>query len=317
MQSDVSVTKSSQIVKKQKPLTKKSFFNSPKVAPYVFISPFIISFLLFLLYPTISTIIMSFQDISGPGTAPFVGLKNYAKLGNEHYFNALKTSSEYTILTLLILIPLPLLLAVLLNSKNLPGRNFFRSALFMPALTSIIVAGIFFRYTFGQMPTALINSIIALFGHEPVKWLQNWGTAMFALVVLATWRWLGVNIIYFLSALQSIPAEQYESADIDGANAWNKLIKITIPSLKPVIIYVLTISVYGGYAMFAESFAYWQTSTTGDIGLTIVQYLYQTGFNQANFGLGSAVGITLLAIVFVVNLIQLTAMGFFKKESDL
>jgi arabinosaccharide transport system permease protein len=158
--------------------------------------------------------------------------------------------------------------------------------------------------------------ILETFGIAKKTWLQDKHTAMLAMVVVCTWRWLGVNIIYFISGLQGIPVEQYESASIDGANEWHKFLKITVPGLKPVIIYVVTISVYGGYAMFAESYALFGPRSPGDIGLTLVSLIYQQGFNENNFGAGSAVGITLLGIVLVVNLIQLTLTGFFKKESD-
>ena len=283
--------------------------------PYIFVLPFIISFLVFFLYPMISTVIMSFQEIAGPEDVKFIGLDNYKNLFNEHFFNALSVTTRYTFWTILVLIPLPIALAVFLNSKSVIGSNFFRSALFIPALTSVIVAGLFFRLAFGEQETTLVNAILGKLGISPVVWLQGKHTAMFVMVVLCTWRWLGVNIIYFLSGLQGIPAELYESASIDGANALQKFKNITLPGLKPVIIYVLTISVYGGYSMFAESFALWGgPRSPGEIGMTLVNYIYQQGFNQNDLGFGSAVGITLLLIVMIVNLVQLKFMGFFRKE---
>ena len=288
--------------------------NSVKVVPYIFVLPFILTFLIFFLYPMISALIMSFQDIAGFGDVTFVGFKNYRNLLNPHYYNALRISFLYTFFTIAILIPLPLVLAVLLNEKLLKGRNFFRSALFMPALTSVIVGGMFFRFAFGTQPTALFNQLIGLFGMEPITWLQGKWTGMLAMVVLCVWRWTGVNIVYFLAGLQAIPRELYESAEIDGANSTQKFFHITIPSLKPVIIFVITISVFGGFSMFAESFAYWTSRSPGDIGLTLVAYIYQTGFNYNNFGFASAIGITLLIIIMTVNLIQLNIFGFFKKD---
>ncbi|MCX7711699.1 MAG: sugar ABC transporter permease [Clostridia bacterium] len=300
-----------------KKVKRKLKFKQENVAPYVFVLPFIVSFLIFFLYPIISTGIMSFQEILGPEDVKFIGLKNYQNLLNEHFYNALWVTTKYTFWTILVLIPLPILIAVLLNSKMTKGSNFFRSAFFIPALTSVIIAGLFFRLAFGEQETTLLNSILGMFGVPPKVWLQGKNTAMFAMVLLCTWRWLGVNMIYFLSGLQGIPTEQYESASIDGANAWHKFISITVPGLKPVIIYVITISVYGGYSMFAESYTMFAgPRSPGDIGLTLVNYIYQQGFNENNLGAGSAVGITLLGIVMIVNLIQLTLTGFFKKESE-
>lgn len=291
--------------------------NSTRVMPYVFVAPFIITFLLFFLYPIISALIMSFQEIRGPGDVSFIGLKNYRNLANPHYLNALSVSFRYTFWTIFVLIPLPLLLAVMLNSRLTFARNFFRSALFIPALTSVIVAGMFFRYAFGEQSTALFNQLTALIGiDEPVKWLQGKHSGMFALVILCVWRWLGVNILYFLAGLQSIPPELYEAAEIDGAGTIKKFLYITIPSLKSVIIYVITISVYGGFSMFAETYAYWTSRSPGDIGLTLVSYIYSSGFNNNNFGFAAAIGVTLLLIILVVNVIQLSFFGFFNQEKD-
>jgi len=291
----------------------KTLFHSQKVAPYVFISPFLIAFVLFLAYPIFDAVLMSFKEIV-PGEEKFIGLENYQALNNTHFWAAVGNSLEYTFWTLVVLIPLPLILAVWLNSSKMVAKNFFRSTLFVPALTSIIVGGAIFRLIFGELPTAPMNSILASFGVEPQKWANEAGTGMLLMVLLATWRWLGVNIIYFLSGLQSIPTEMYEAADIDGAGAIQKFWRITVPMLKPVSIYVLTISIYGGLAMFTESFVYWRTQSPNDIGLTIVGYLYQQSFEFFNLGFGAAIGITLLLGVLVLNLIQLAVFGQFRKE---
>ncbi|ORC34099.1 arabinose transporter permease [Marispirochaeta aestuarii] len=289
-------------------------FYSARLAPYVFVLPFLLVFFVFFLYPTISSIIMSLHDVKGFGNWEFIGLKNYERLNNIHFFNALRTSSLYTFLTIVILIPVPMIIAIFLNSKLMLARNFFRSVVFMPALISVVVAGIAFRLLFGNTEVALINSILARFGIEPVRWMLNKSTGMFLMVVLGTWRYAGVNMIYFMSGLQAIPVELYESASIDGAGVFRKFFGITLPLLKPIAIYVLTISIYGGYAMFTESYVFWNQSMPGDIGMTIVRYMYQEGLLQNRLGVGSAVGVTLLAIVFVINIIQLRLFGMFRKE---
>lgn len=313
----MNINTASSIELKPKKASKKFHLKQEKIAPYIFVLPFILTFLVFFLYPIISTVIMSFQQILGPEDITFVGLKNYRNMINEHFFNALWVTTRYTFWTILVLVPLPMVLSIFLNNKKVIGRNIFRSAFFLPALTSVIVAGLFFRLAFGEQDTTLANMLLGIFGISKKVWLQQGHTAMLVMVVLCTWRWLGVNIIYFLSGLQSIPVEQYESASIDGANEWKKFLKITVPGLKPVIIYVVTISVYGGYAMFSESYTLFSgPRSPGDIGLTLVGLIYQQGFNENNFGAGSAVGITLFGIVMILNVIQLTLTGFFKKESD-
>jgi arabinosaccharide transport system permease protein len=221
---------------------------------------------------------------------------------------------RYTFWTILVLVPVPVLLAAVLNSRFTWARIFFRSAFFMPALTSVIVAGMFFRYAFGSQDSTFVNALLGIFGIPPRKWLMERNTGMFALVVLCTWRWLGVNIVYFLSGLQNISPELYESADIDGANIVEKFLHITVPGLRPVIIYVITISVYGGLSMFAESFAFWTARSPADIGLTLVGYIYYAGFTNNDLGFASAVGVTLILIIMIITVIQLSLFGFFKKE---
>ena len=293
----------------------KSLPYSQKAAPYVFIAPFVIIFLIFFLYPIISTVIMSFQSVV-PGKTQFIGVENYRKMWNSTFFTALKNSAVYTLWTCAILIPIPMLLAVMLNSKKMLTKGFFRSSLFIPALVCVVVAGITFRLIFGERDTALMNSILVHLGMEPIKWLagpRKW-TTMFALVTLCCWRWMGVNIMYYLSALQSISEELYESAEIDGASAWQRFRYISVPLVRPTTIYVLTISIYGGLAMFAESRMLFANTELGNQALTIVGYLYRVGIRKMNYGLGSAIGIVLLILTLAVNLIQLTLTGFFRKE---
>lgn len=288
--------------------------NSQKIAPYVFVLPFILSFLIFFAYPLVNAVIMSFQEVL-PGETSFVGLDNYEKLWNENFGAALFNSTRYTLWTLLLLIPVPMVLAVFLNSKKMLASKFFRSTIFIPALTSVVVAGVVFRLIFGELDGALMNTILHLFGIESKQWLYSSNLAMFALLVLAGWRWIGINVLYFLSALQSIPGELYEAAEIDGAGKMRKFMRITVPLLKPITVYVVTITIYGGYAMFTESYMLWAGKPSPqNIGLTMVGYIYQQGFQYFDLGFGSAIGITLLAITLVVSLLQLTLTGLFKKE---
>ncbi|MGG4092628.1 carbohydrate ABC transporter permease [Paenibacillus lautus] len=294
----------------------KKFLYSQKVAPYVFVLPFILVFLIFWVLPLGSSFGMSFQKTQLGQEADWIGLANYGKLmGDGVFLKAVTNSAIYMILTLLILIPFPMLFAVLINNKFMWGREFFKSSFFFPALTSVVVAGTIFRLMFGEMEGSLINSILGWFGIDPVKFLKGQVTGFIALVALATWRWTGVNTLYFLSGLKNIPGEYYEAASIDGASAFQKFTKITMPLLKPTTIYVLTISIYAGLAMFIESMMLWNgNNSPKNIGLTIVGYLYRQGIEKNNLGYAAAVGIVLLAITMIINLTQLTLSGMFKKE---
>lgn len=294
----------------------KRFLYSQKVAPYVFVLPFVLVFLIFWIYPLASSVGMSFQKVTLGQEAQWVGFDNYAKLmGDKTFFKAVANSAVYMVLTLVILIPFPMLFAVLINSRIMWGREFFKSSFFFPALTSVVVAGTIFRLMFGEMEGSLINSILGWFGIDPIKFLKGQVTGYIALVALATWRWTGVNMLYFLSGLKNIPDDYYEAASIDGASSWQKFTRITMPLLKPTTIYVVTISIYAGLAMFIESMMLWNgNNSPKNIGLTIVGYLYRQGIEKNNLGYAAAVGIVLLAITMIINLTQLAFSGMFKKE---
>ncbi len=197
-----------------------------------FTAPFIISFLVFFLYPIISVFIMSFQRIL-PGEITFVGFSNYTALLNPTFYTALFNTLEYTFWTLIVLIPVPLLLAVILNSKLVRFRNVFKSALFVLSFNIDDRSGDYFPADVRR------NEYVACKRADDEAWRitpklaqQQRYLSMFLMVLLASWRWMGINILYFLAGLQNVPKELYEAAEIDGASTWKKFRHITLPFLK-------------------------------------------------------------------------------------
>lgn len=291
----------------------KKFFYSQKIAPYVFIVPFVITVLLFWIAPISNGVLLSFQDVLKD---EWVGTKNYNRLlSDKNFIKAIFNSVKYMIGTLALLIPFPMLFASLLNSKLMKQSGLFKSIYFLPALTSVVVAGTIFRLMFGEASSSLANQVIGMFGALPIKWLKGVNTSYFALLLIACWRWTGVNILYFLAGLQSIPADLYEAAAIDGANKWQQFKKISVPLIKPTTVYVLTISIYAGLSMFLESYMVFKgNNSPNNIGLTIVGYLYRQGIEKRAMGYACAVGLILLVVVMVINLVQLKMTGTFDKE---
>ncbi|WP_425352543.1 carbohydrate ABC transporter permease [Alteribacter populi] len=255
---------------------------------------------------------MSFQRVL-PGQIDYIGTANYSRVFNPTFYTALQNTTIYVILTVIILTALPLIFAVFLNNRLMKFTNFFRAAIFIPALTSVIVAGTIFRMIFGDSDTAIANQFLTFIGLSPIEWRYGAASGMFLMVVLASWRWMGVNILYFLAALQNVNNDLYEAADIDGANVWQKFRHVTFPAIKPVVIFLSTITTINGFRMFEESFVFWETSSPGNIGLTVVGYIYQEGIQRNDMGFGAAVGIVLLIIIFIVSIIQLYLTGAFKK----
>lgn len=288
----------------------KRLLYSKTIAPYVFILPFVLTFVIFFISPLLSTVQMSFQDIL-PGQVEWVGLKNYQRLlGDKVFGQALYNSIRYMLITCALLIPFPLLFAYMISSRSMKFANVFKSIYFVPVLCSVVVAGLIFRMMFSELPGAMMNSLIALFGQAPIYWMKLEYPSLLALILLCCWRWTGMNMLYYLAGLKSIPPELYEAADIDGANAVQKFWRIGWPLLKPTTIYVLTISIYAGLAMFTESYMVFGNNTSPhNFGLTIVGYLYRYGFEKLRMGYASSVGLVLLVSAMSINLVQLWLTG--------
>ena len=295
----------------------KKLFYSQKVAPYVFVVPFILSFFFFWVYPLITAFSMSFQDI-GAIKSEWIGIANYTKLLKDNVFRiAVMNSVKYMFFTLVLLIPFPMLFAVLMDSNLVKAKGVWKAVLYMPALTSVVISGTLFRLMFTEYTTGQMNIISSFLGLGTYKWLKMGWSGMVALLVVACWRWTGVNMLYFLSGLKSIDTSLYEAADIDGASATQKFRYVTLPLLKPTTVYVLTISVYAGLAMFLESYMLWAgNSSPNNIGLTIVGYLYKRGIEKNDMGYACAVGVVLLVVALIINFAQLIFNGTFKKEED-
>jgi len=296
----------------------RDLLYSQNVAPYVFVAPFIITFLVFFAYPLISTIMMSFQEITGAGTT-WIGLKNYQDLfANKNFYTAVRNSVVYMVLTCAILIPVPMLLAYLAETGLSKAGSLFKTVAFMPVLCSVVVAGIIFRMMFSELDGAMMNQLRGLLGMKPITWLKDQHGSMFAMVLLCFWRWTGMNMLYYMAGLKSISRELYEAADIDGANGVQKFTKICLPLLKPTTIYVLTISINAGLAMFTESYMiFGGNNSPKNYGLTIVGYLYRYGFEKVDkFGFASAVGLVLLVGALIITLVQLRITGVIGKKED-
>ena len=298
-------------------LNKELLYNK-KIAPFVFIAPFLITFLLFFTYPLISTILMSFQEITGAGNK-WIGLQNYTNLlSNKNFHIAVRNSVVYMILTCAILIPVPMLLAYMTESKMAKTGSLFKTVAFMPVLCSVVVAGIIFRMMFSELDGAMMNQVRELIGLEPMAWLKSASGSMFAMVLLCFWRWTGMNMLYYMAGLKAIPNELYEAAMLDGCNNWQKFTKISLPLLKPTTIYVLTISIYAGLSMFTESYMiFGGNNSPKNYGLTIVGFLYRYGFEQVDrFGFASAVGLVLLVGDLIITVLQLRITGVIGKKED-
>jgi arabinosaccharide transport system permease protein len=280
-----------------------------RLAPYVFLLPFLAIFVVFRLYPALSAGIMSFQEVQGTEARDFVGVANYeAAISNVRFGRALMTTVFYTLGTLLILIPIPLILAALLDSGRVVKQTLFRVSLFLPALTSLVVVSVIFRIVLAR--DGLLNAALGQAGLPSRFWLEAADLAVPSMIIMAAWRWTGVNIIYFSSGLVNVPKELYEAAAIDGASSWRVFRSITLPLIEPTILFVVVLSVIGGFQVFVEPLLLWSGGNSPrDGGLTVALLIYKTAFTSFDFGQAAAIGIVLAAIIVVVSVIQFRLLG--------
>ena len=279
--------------------------------PYLFISPFYLLFFAFVAYPLVASVWISLFDTIGLNARIFVGFGNYVDLAGDPLFRKSLWNTFYlTVGTLILQLPLALLLAVALNSPRVRGKLFFRFAFFSP----VLIAGVFIAIIFGLVfnhEYGMLNTMLAALGVDTtnLKWLQREELVIPALILTGVWRWSGYNMIYFLAGLQSIRQELYEAAWLDGAGPWQSFVHITLPGLRPVTMFVLVMSVLGSLQIFDLPYILLRGAGPNDAGLTTVMYLYRMGFQYMRLGYAAAIGWVLFAIIFIISVWQMRAMG--------
>ncbi len=285
------------------------------ITPYLFILPFFIIQSVFLLYPVVSALFLSFYQATGVGTRKFIGLGNYVSLVQDsRYLHALGNTTEYALGSILILSPLALLIALAVRSFIVPSdnaRSGYRLAYFMPQLTSFVVIALMFSLIFDK-DYGLLNNFLAGFGLPKIGWLRESALAMPSVIMVSIWTFVGINSLYFLAGLQNIPAEVNEAAAIDGAGRWQGFWYVTLPMLRPTLLFVIIQATIFSYQVF--DLPYLLTGGgPSDASLTVVIYLYQSGFQQFKLGYAAAMGYSLGIISIVLSLIQLRV---FRRWSD-
>nr|WP_316245326.1 sugar ABC transporter permease [Gracilibacillus timonensis] len=275
---------------------------TPKTAPYIFVAPAVLLFLAFMVYPIISSFILSFQTRTG-GAYTFSGLDNYIRLFNDPlFYKAMGNTFIILLVQVPIMLFLAVVLAVFLNSALLSMRGFYRVAFFTPAVTSLVAASIIFVLLLNT-DYGLINYLLTSMGMERIGWLTDATWAKISLIIVTTWRWTGYNMVIILAGLQGIPHSLYESASIDGASNIRKFFTITLPQLKPVLLFTFILSTIGTFQLFDEPY----NLTNGgpnNATLTITYYLYNQGFEYFDFGYASAIAYIIVLFIAILSWLQ-------------
>lgn len=280
----------------------KNGFMTRKSAPYLFLLPMLILFAVFMVYPIIQSLILSFQDFTN-GNYIFVGLQNYATLLRDPIFwKSLQNTFIYLLVQVPVMIVLSLIFGVLIEQAFLRCRAVFRIGIFLPSITALVAYAIIFKLLFNT-DFGLINYGIRALGLNGVDWLNTvWG-ARIAIIIGITWRWTGYNTIIMIAGLKNIPLELYESAEIDGASFFHKFFYITIPLVKSIILFVSITSTIGTLQLFDESFIL-TAGGPDNATITIGHYLYNTGFSYFKFGYAAAISYALVIIIGILSLVQ-------------
>jgi len=276
---------------------------------YLFIAPNVLLFLLFTLFTWGFLIFLSFNDWSLLSAPSWAGLDNYRRLFSEAVFwEALQNTIVYTVIFVAPVAVVSLILAALINQR-LPLIGVFRSAFYLPVVTSISVIALIWRFILLPQPEGPLNYLIGLIGIAPQDWLIDVGEALPSITLMQIWATMGYYMILWLAGLQGVPEELHEAAKIDGADRQAIFFHVTLPLLQPTTIFVVMIATIGALQMFGAVFL---LTGGGPIHATttVVYYIYQTAFMTYRMGYGASGSIVLFAIILIVTLLQRRFLGW-------
>jgi len=296
--------------------SSRSFARSNNLYGWLFISLAVILLAAFLLYPIIYSLYLSTTSSKGV-VQKFVGFNNYIRLVKDPMFLlALKNTFILFLIQVPIMLFLALILASILNDKTIKFRGLFRTGIFLPAVTSLVAYTILFKMMFaldGIVNTALMKLHII---QEPIPWLLDPFWSKVTMIIALTWRWTGYNMIFYLSGLQNISDEIYEASEIDGASKIQQFLYITIPILKPLIVFTSIMSTIGTLQLFDEPMNLAQAGVTsattgpGNSLLTLSVYIYNLCFKyMPDFGYAATVSYVIVFIVAILTVIQFKVAG--------
>jgi putative chitobiose transport system permease protein len=278
--------------------------HKPWVPVLLFLAPGCAIVSLVVIYPALKALALSFTDFNMITPAQPVGLANYARLWVDPFFwGALRNTLLYLAVVVPTLVVVPFFLAMLVN-KALPGLAFFRAAIYLPVITSLVVSGLVWKWVFEEK--GLLNQLLISSGitQDPVAFLTNPSYALFSVMAVTIWSGLGYYMVIYLAGLQAVPRHLYEVASLEGVSRWKQTLHITVPLLKPQIALVAVMSSIGAMKVFEEVYVMTQGGPL-DSTKTLVFYLYESAFVDFEMGYAAAVGVVLFVMTLVLSLINL------------
>ena len=291
----------------QKPARRWLRRNRRTITPFLFLLPFFLIYTVFMIYPIFAALRLSFYEAGGFGSPTFVGLENYKNLiEDSRYLEALRNTTVYALASVFILSPIAFLFAITIRSFVVPTatfKSFYRLTFFLPFITSFVVIALMFQLVF-DADFGLLNSFLASVGLPKLAWLRSEQLALPSIILVGIWTYVGINSLYFLAGLQNIPEELPEAAAVDGAGRWKTFWYVTLPLLKPVILFVVVQATIFSYQLFEIPFLL-TGGGPSDASLTLAVYLYEIGFRQFERGYASAIGYSMAVIAIALTAVQL------------
>ncbi|WP_434401703.1 sugar ABC transporter permease [Planococcus sp. 11815] len=287
---------------------KTGVFFKKKVG-WLFIIVSVIAITIFNFYPMVQAFLLSFQSGMG-ANLEYVGLDNWRRLfGDPTFIAALTNTTIYLLIQVPLMIVLALFFSVLLNDPKLKFKSFFRIAIFLPCVTSLVAYSVVFKYLFGI--DGIVNQFLLNFGFIPqtINFLADPFWAKVVIILAITWRWTGYNMIFYLAALQNVDKSIYEAAKIDGASSFQQFFQITVPMLKPIILFTSITSTIGTLQIFDEIVNI-TNGGPGNATISISQYIYNLSFEYTpDFGYASTVSYVIVILVVILSIIQFRVAG--------
>lgn len=280
-------------------------------AGWAFVTPALLLISAFFLLPVVAGLLLSVTDfdlygIANLSTVRFIGAGNYSQLLHSSVFwHAFFNTTVFVVVGGPLTVVAALGSAVVIGTRTGRLSSLYRSLLFAPVAASVVAVAVVWRYLY-HPEFGFLNQFLAIFGVPPINWLGDPKTALLAIIVLAVWKNFGFSMVIFVAALQSIPEHLYEAARIDGAGSWQQFRRITVPLLRPALLFVVVTTAIGYFQLFSEPYVL--TSGTGgplDATLSVVLHMYKEGFRWWNIGYAAAVAFVLLLAILLFTLVQL------------
>jgi cellobiose transport system permease protein len=272
---------------------------------YLYTSPFFLVFAVFGLFPIVYTVWVAFHQWDPFSEPTFIGLDNFVSLADDpRLWIAIRNTFSIWILSTVPQLAFALLLAWMLNHSRIRGNTFWRSLILVPNITSVVAVAVVFGQLFGR-DYGMVNWLLTVLGFGPIDWVNGTLSSHILISIMVIWRWTGYNALIYLAAMQAVPEELYEAAEVDGASKFRQFISITVPQIRPTLIFTVIVSTIGGLQIFAEPLILDGQGYGGGVSRqfsTVTLFMFEQGFSRFEYGYAAAIAIVLATIVVAFSI---------------